>query len=214
MLMKDEREQIVLFGKNLVSNRLTKGTGGNLSIYNREKQLIAISPSGIDYFETKLEDIVIINIDGERIEGTKKPSSEVELHKIFYQNRTDIDAIIHTHSVYATTLSCLNWSLPAVHYLMALAGIDVRCAKYATYGSKEIAENAFEAMQDRNAVFLANHGLLVGSNDLSNAFSITEEIEFCSEVYYRSKCIGEPVILSKDEMVKVMTKFKTYGQNS
>lgn len=210
--MKKEREQLVEYGKKIVASGLTKGTGGNLSIFNREKGLIAITPSGIDYFSTKLEDIVIMNIDGDVVEGNNKPSSEFELHKIFYERRTDIHAIIHTHTMYATTISCLNWDLPAVHYMIALAGKDVRCAEYATFGTMELAENAFKAMKDRRAVLLANHGLLAGANDLANAFNITEEIEYCAELYYRTKCIGKPVILSDEEMELMSEKFKTYGQ--
>ncbi|MCQ4924056.1 L-fuculose-phosphate aldolase [Tissierella carlieri] len=212
MLMIDERTEIVEYGKRLVTSRLTKGTGGNLSIYNREKKLFCISPTGIDYFDIKPEDVVVMDLEGKIIEGDKKPSSEVEMHRIFYANRKDIDAIIHTHTMYATTLACLNWSLPPVHYMVALAGLDVRCAKYATYGTKELAENAFEAMRDRYAVLLANHGLLAGAKDLANAFNITEEIEYCAELYYRTKAIGEPVILPEEEMVLMLEKFKTYGQ--
>lgn len=212
MLMKEERQLIVEYGKKLLTSGLTKGTGGNLSIFNRDKGLFAISPTGIDYFQTEPEDVVILSIDGDQVEGHRKPSSEVEMHRVFYERRTDIDAIIHTHTMYATTLACLNWSLPPVHYMVALAGLDVRCAKYATYGTKELAENAFEAMKDRKAVLLANHGLLAGANDLLNAFNITEEIEYCAELYYRTKSIGEPVILSEEEMILMLDKFKTYGQ--
>lgn len=212
MILKEERELIVEYGKKLITSNLTKGTGGNLSIYNRDKQLMAISPSGIDYFETRPEDVVVLNLKGEKIDGDKAPSSEYEMHKIFYENRTDIDAIIHTHTMYATTISCLNWDLPPVHYMIALAGPNVRCAKYATYGTKELAENAFKAMENRKAVLLANHGLLAGAKDLANAFNITEEIEYCAELYYRAKCIGEPVILSEEEMTLMLEKFKTYGQ--
>lgn len=212
MLMIEEREQVVEYGKKLVTSRLTKGTGGNLSIYNREKGLFCISPTGIDYFEIKSEDVVVLDLDGNIVEGNKQPSSEVEMHRIFYANREDIDAIIHTHTMYATTLACLNWSLPPVHYMVALAGLDVRCAKYATYGTKELAQNAFEAMTDRYAVLLANHGLLAGAKDLANAFNITEEIEYCAELYYRTRAIGEPVILPEEEMKLMLEKFKTYGQ--
>lgn len=212
MLMKKERELIVKYGRKLSTTGLTRGTGGNLSIYNREEKLMAISPSGIDYFKIKPEDVAILNIKGQQIDGDKTPSSEVEMHRIFYERRTDIDAIIHTHTIYATTLACLNWSLPPVHYMVALAGLDIRCAKYATYGTKELAENAFEAMEDRKAVLLANHGLLAGAKDLPNAFNITEEIEYCAELYYRTKCIGEPIILPEDEMILMIDKFKTYGQ--
>lgn len=212
MLMEKERKLIVEFGKKLVTTGLTKGTGGNLSIYNRQEKLMAITPSGIDYFEIKPENVAILTIEGKQIDGDKKPSSEVELHRIFYERRTDIAAMIHTHTIYATTLACLNWSLPPVHYMVAVAGKDVRCAPYATFGTRELAENAFEFMKDRKAVLLANHGLLTGGSSLQEAFNITEQIEYCAELYYRTKCIGEPAIISDEEMELMKEKFKTYGQ--
>jgi len=212
MLMEKERRLLVEYGQKLITSGLTKGTGGNLSIFSREEKLMAITPTGMDYFKTKVEDIVVMNLKGEIVDGNRMPSSEYEMHKIFYENRKDINAIIHTHTVYATTLACLNWDLPPVHYLVALAGQNVRCAKYATYGTKELAENALEAMKDRRAVILANHGLLAGANDLLNAFNIAEEIEYCSEIYCRVKSIGDPVILQKEEMDLMVEKFKTYGQ--
>ncbi|MBZ2174993.1 L-fuculose-phosphate aldolase [Schnuerera sp. xch1] len=212
MLMEKERELIVEYGRKLINSGLTKGTGGNLSIYNRQKQLIAISPSGIDYFQTKPKDIVILDIKGKRVHGDRKPSSEFEMHRIFYERRDDIYAMIHTHTIYSTTIACLNWTLPPVHYMIASAGLDVKCAKYATFGTNELAENAFEAMIDRKAVLLANHGILTGGKDLREAFNITEEVEYCAELYYRTKCIGQPVILSEEEITLMMDKFKTYGQ--
>ena len=212
MLLEKERKEIVEYGKKLIETSLTKGTGGNLSIFNREKGLMAISPSGIDYFKIKPEDVVVLDLQGKKIDGDKTPSSEYYMHSIFYKNRMDIDAIIHTHTMYATTIACLNWDLPPVHYMIALAGVNVRCAKYATYGTEDLAENALEAMKDRNAVLLANHGMLAGAKDLANAFNITEEIEYCAELYYRAKSIGQPVILPEDEMIKMLDKFKSYGQ--
>lgn len=210
--MQDERQEIVDYGRKLIDAGLTKGTGGNLSIFNREERLMAISPSGIDYYKTKPEDVVILDLEGNIVDGHREPSSEYDMHRIFYQRREDIDAIIHTHTIFATTIACLNWTLPPVHYMVALAGLDVRCAEYATYGTKELAENAFKAMEDRYAVLLANHGLLAGAKDLANAFNISEEIEYCAELYYRTKSIGEPVILDEEEMTLMLDKFKTYGQ--
>lgn len=212
MLMEKERFQLIEFGKKLVQAGLTKGTGGNLSVFDRQSGYVAITPSGIDFFEIKPEDIVILDLEGNKIEGEKVPSSEWEMHLIPYRTRTDIDAVIHAHTMYATILGCLHWDLPATHYMIAVAGPTVRCAKYATYGTHELAVNAAEAMQDRNAVILANHGILAGAKDLLNAFNIVEEIEYCSEIYCKAKSIGEPVILPSEEMELMAKKFKTYGQ--
>lgn len=173
---------------------------------------MAITPSGIDFFEITPEDIVILDLDGKIVEGTRNPSSEWEMHLLQYKTRTDIDAVIHAHTTYATVLACLHLDLPATHYMIAVAGKDVKCAKYATYGSHELAVNATESMKDRKAVILANHGILAGANDLLNAFNIIEEIEYCSQIYYMAKSIGEPIILPNEEMELMAEKFKEYGQ--
>ncbi len=213
MLLQKEREQIIEYGIKMLESGLTKGTGGNLSIFNREKKLMAISPSGIEYHKIQLEDVVIIDLDGNIVDGTSVPSSECDMHRIFYKYREDIHALIHTHTVYATTIACMNWDLPSVHYLVAFAGTNVvKCAKYATYGTPDLAENAFEAMKGANAVLLANHGLLAGAMDIGTAYNITEEIEYCAELYYRTKSLGNPVILEEAEMTMMKERFKNYGQ--
>lgn len=212
MKLELEREKIIKYGKKLVESGLTKGTGGNLSIYNPEKKLMAISPSGIDYFDIRLDDIVVMDLNGNVVEGDKKPSSEYAMHKIFYEKRDDIFSVVHCHSIYSTTISILREDLPASHYMIALAGKNVRCAEYATYGTKELALNAFEAMEDRYGVILANHGLLTGADCIENAFNTAEELEYVAETYYRARSIGDPVILSDEEMEKMKERFKTYGQ--
>ena len=215
MEMIEERKLLVEFGKKMVTSNLTKGTGGNISIYNSNKNLVAITPSGIDYFQTKPEDIVLIDLEGTVIEGNRKPSSEFKMHSIFYKNRKkdNINAVVHTHSIFATTIATLNWEIPSLHYLVAFAGIKVPCTKYVTYGTSELAENAYKTMGDEyKAVLLANHGLLSIGKNIGEAFSIAEIIEFMAEIYYRTKCIGDPVILDKKEMEMMIEKFKTYGQ--
>ena len=215
MNFKDERNELIKYGKEILRAKLTTGSGGNLSIFIRNKQLMAITPSGISYNEMQPGDIVIMDLEGNIIEGDKKPSSEHSMHRIFYKKRRDINSIIHLHSVYSTILACLHWELPAAHYLIGVSGGEsVRCAKYATYGTDELAENVYEAMEDRNAVFLANHGLITGATTLSSAFSKAEEIELCAEVYYRAKSIGEPKIIPTDEVEKMIGMFQGYGQRS
>lgn len=208
--MLEERKLVVEYGKKLITNNLTTGSGGNISIFNREKGLVAVSPSGLDYFETKVEDIVIVDLDGNTIEGNLKPSSETGMHLIFYKNREDANAIVHTHSKFATAIACMGWDLKPVHYLIGFAGYDVKCAKYATYGSQELAENALDAIGNRNAVLLGNHGLIALGTNIQRAFSTAEHLEFVSEIYYLTKTLGEPKLLSQDQMDEVMKKFNTY----
>ena len=215
MLLQNEREDVVKYGRKLITAGLTKGTGGNISILNRELGLMAVSPSGIDYFETAAEDVVVMDLAGNVVDGRRKPSSEYELHRIFYVRRQDIDAVVHTHSVYATVLATLRQPLPAASYLVAYSGLDVRCAEYASFGTTELAERTFDAMNERFAVLMANHGLLTGSKDILNAFNIAEQIEYCAEVYVKARAIGDPVILDQKEMEKMIVKFSSsYGQKT
>ncbi|MCJ8343832.1 MAG: class II aldolase/adducin family protein [Cetobacterium sp.] len=143
MLLEKERLKVIEYSQKMITDGLTKGTGGNISILNVEKNLMAVTPSGIDYFKLTLEDIVIIDVEnGKVVDGEKVPSSESDMHRIFYKYRKDIKAIVHTHSKYATALSCLRKSLPSTHYLLAVAGVEVPCAEYATYGTVKLAKNA------------------------------------------------------------------------
>jgi L-fuculose-phosphate aldolase len=213
MLLLEEREELVKYGKMIIQAGLTKGTGGNFSIYNREKNLMAITPSGIPYMIMKPEDIVIMDLDGVVVEGNLIPSSEHAMHAMTYKNRSDVNAMVHIHSVFCTTLSALNEPLPAVDYLVAFSGgKEVKCAKYATYGTVELAENALEALGNQNAVLLANHGLNAVAGNMMMAFAIAEQIEFCAEIYIRGRSAGTPVILSEEEMTMMVKRFANYGQ--
>ena len=126
MLLQEEREKIVEYGQEMLKRGLTAGTFGNLSIYNEKENLFAISPSGMDYFKTDASDVVVMTLDGEKADGDRKPSSEVDMHRIFYQKRPGIKSVVHTHPRYATTLACLGWSIPPLHYLVAYSGILVQ----------------------------------------------------------------------------------------
>ena len=142
MLLEQERRLIADYGRKLITSGLTKGTGGNLSIFNRESGLAVISPSGLDYFETAPADVPVVNLDASVVDGSRKPSSEMPFHLIFYKNRHEINAVVHTHSLHATALACLGLELPPLHYLIGFAGENVRCAKYATFGTDGLAQNA------------------------------------------------------------------------
>ena len=187
MLLQKEREEIVAYGKKMISSGLTKGTGGNISIFNREQGLVAISPSGLEYYETKPEDVVILNLDGEVVEGERKPSSELDMHLIYYRKREDINALVHTHSPYAKTIASLGWELPAVSYLIAFAEPNVRCAPYETFGTKQLAEVAFEGMIDRRAVLLANHGLIAGANNIKWHLPLRKKLSFVHKFIIKRK---------------------------
>ena len=212
MLLQKEREMIVAYGKRMLSAGLTRGTGGNLSIYDRNLELMAITPSGIPYEEIEVEDIMIMKLDGTIVEGNKTPSSEHTMHEIVYRTREDVGAMLHVHSTFAVTLACLNEDLPALDYRVAYSRErSVKCAPYASFGTTDLAVNALKTMGDQNAVLLANHGMNVVGPDLPKAFAIAEQLEFCAELYVRARTIGKPVILPDDEMDQMVERFMRAG---
>ncbi len=212
MKLSEERELIVEFGRKLIASQLTTGSGGNLSIYNRKENLVAIKPTGVDYYLMKPEDVVVLTPEGERVDGKLKPSSETRFHLALYKHRPDANAVVHTHQVYATTIACMNWELPAVHYLVGYSGNKVPLAKYATFGTQELCDNIVAAIGNYNACLMANHGIVTVGPNILSAFNAAEELELVSRLYYQTKCIGEPAILSTEEMIIIGERFKTYGQ--
>lgn len=213
MILEQERNDVVKYGKKLITSGLTTGTGGNISIFNRDEKLFAISPSGMDYDETTPEDAVVMDLDGNVVDGKRRPSSEKDLHRIFYMNRNDIDAVVHTHSTYCTVLATLREPLPASSYLVAFGGPEIRCGGYASYGTPELARLTFDAMKDHQAALMANHGMVAGGKTIASAFTVAEQIEQCAKVYVIARAIGKPVILDDDEMQRMMVKFRDdYGQ--
>lgn len=213
MLLEKERQEIVIYCQKMLKLGLTKGTGGNISILDREQNLLLISASGQDYFEMTAEDIPVLNLQGEVIEGKGKPSSELSMHLQIYKAYSEARAIVHCHSVYATALSMLREDLPASSYLIASAGgNNVRCANYASFGSKEIGQAAVEALQERFACLLANHGQIAYGPSLEKAFSIAATVEECAQTYMIARSAGNPVILDENEMELMVEKFKSYGR--
>ncbi len=212
MLLEKERQAVVEFGKKMLFSGLTTGTGGNLSIFNKDKGLMAISPSGIEYSLMKPSHVVVTDRTGKIKQGNKKPSSEISFHLGLYEKRQDISAIIHTHSPYATTIACMGLEIPPVHYLVGFSGKKVPLAPYETFGTKALSENICETIGSYNAVLLENHGLVAIGKNIDMAFTVAEEIEFVARIYFQTKACGTPKILADKEMEKVMEKFKSYGQ--
>ncbi|WP_300456833.1 L-fuculose-phosphate aldolase [Desulfobacula sp.] len=212
MQLETQRETVVRFGLKMVESGLTTGTGGNLSIIDRNSGRVAVSPSGIEYAALQPEDVVLTDLGGNILDGDCNPSSELGFHLSVYRQRPDVQAMVHTHSPYATTIACLGWEIPAVHYLVGFAGKKVPIAPYATFGTLELARNVAENIGEYNVLLLANHGLLAVGQNMDAAFAAAEEIEFVARIYYQTRSIGKPVILPEEEMETVLEKFKTYGQ--
>lgn len=213
MLMREERELVVEYGRRMSADRLCTGTSGNISIYDPERGLMAISPSGIGYFDTRPEDVVVTDLEAGIAEGTRKPSSEWALHTLFYKSKPHIRAVVHTHSMYCTTFAVLGQPLQAVHYAIADAGAaEVPCAPYCPFGTLELAEAAVETAGPGDAVLLGNHGLVACGKDIAGAYGLALNLEYVAELQYRALCVGTPNILSAEQMADVMERFRSYGQ--
>lgn len=209
----EEKKELVEYGKKMSAEGLSSSTSGNLSIYLKEEGVVLITPSGIGYFDTTPEDIVVMDLEGNIIEGTRKPSSEWHLHTLFYKNKPEARAVVHTHSKFCTTLATLRMPIKAVHYVIADAGTnEVPCAPYRRYGTEELAKVAVESAGESNAVLLANHGIVVCGKNLKSAYGLAKGMEYVAEIQVTAMSVGEPVVLSKEEMDEVLEGFKTYGQ--
>ncbi len=213
MLLEHERELVVEYGKKMSADRLTTGTSGNISIYDPETGYMAISPSGMNYFETKPEDIVVADLNANIIEGDRVPSSEWALHTNFYLHKPEARAVVHTHSMYCTTYAVLQQPIRAVHYVIADANTaEIPCTPYVTYGTQELAKLAVETAGESNAVLLGNHGMVACGKDLKEAYGLALECEYLAELQWRASCAGMPNVISNEEMEKVLVKFQSYGQ--
>ncbi len=189
---------------------LIKGSSGNLSLrIDTERYLLTSSGSSLEHL--KDQDIVTMSIDGKIISG-ENPSSEWMIHGDLYKERSDIRSIVHTHSKYVCVLACLHKELPPFHYMVAIAGGEnIRCCPYELFGTKKLSNNVIEAMKNRNACLMANHGLVVGSSSLANSVYIAEEVESLCEQYVNALAIGNVQLLSQKQMKDVLEKFKNYG---
>ena len=156
-----------------------------------------------------------MNFSGDIVESIDdlKPSSEWRFHQDIMAQRKEVGAIVHTHSIYASAFSLFGNDLPPFHYMIAVAGGDsVRCAPYAMFGTQELSNHIIDALIDRKACLIANHGLVAIGDDLTEALQIAEEIEHLCQLYIEAKKIGEPNLLSKNQMAEVIERFQTYSR--
>jgi len=188
---------------------INQGTSGNVSARWGDGMLI--SPSGIPYEELEPEDIVFLDANGTHPPG-QRPSSEWRLHLGILQARPETGAVVHTHSVHATALAMRGMEIPAAHYMVAAAGgPNIRCARYATFGTPELSERAIEALENRSACLLANHGVVATGTDLRRALWLAGEIEVLARQYILSLMLGGPDLLSDAEIERVRERFRDYG---
>lgn len=207
-----QREAIISTGRKMNASGLNQGTSGNLS--HRVEGGFLVTPTGMEYDSLRPEDIVLMRFDGST-EGPRLPSSEWRFHRDIYVCRPEVQAVLHTHSLHSTAVSCLRRGIPAFHYMVAAAGgSSIRCAPYATFGTEELSRHAVAALEGRKACLLANHGLITVSANLAAAFKLAVEVETLAAMYLRALQAGEPVVLDEAEMAVVLEKFRTYGQQA
>jgi L-fuculose-phosphate aldolase len=205
------REEVVAACRELTRRGLTYGTSGNVSVRCGATRLL-ISPTGLDYESLEPADVPLLDFDGLWY-GRRRPSSEWRFHRDILRSRTDVGAVIHTHSRHAVALACTGRGIPAFHYMVAVAGgTDIRCAPYHTFGSQELSDAALDALRARRACLLANHGLIALGADLRAALALAGEVETLAGQYCTALALGAVQLLDAAEMGRVLEKFRTYGR--
>ncbi|HTR51389.1 MAG TPA: class II aldolase/adducin family protein [Kofleriaceae bacterium] len=205
------RDDLVTTARRMSDLGLTPGMSGNVSV--RSSAGFLVTPSGMPYSELRPEDAVEVKADGTLRPGQRTPSTEWRLHRDILGARQDIQAIVHTHSLYCTTISMLRRPIPAVHYMIVLAGSDeIPCAEYATFGSTELALHAVTALRGGDACLLANHGMVALGSSLQAALKLAAEVETLAAQYWHAAQVGSPHVLDRDELRKVRDRFAEYGQ--
>ena len=211
--MSKIKGEIIKYSKMLNSRKLSALRSGNISV--RYKDGFLITPSGKKYSSLKKNDIVFVSIKGSFDEKKGIPSSEWKFHQDIYKNKKEAKAIVHAHSTNATAISTHKRGIPAFHYMIAMAGgDDIKCAKYATYGTRYLSKNILKALKGRKACLIENHGQIAFEENLPKAFELAEEVENISLQYITSMKLGKPKILSFKAMNRVLSKAKNYKKDN
>ncbi|MGI6129249.1 MAG: class II aldolase/adducin family protein [bacterium] len=215
MAKEQIRKEIIRCGNLLIKKGLVTGTGGNISARIPAEKVFYITPSGIPYEEIAVDDIVVIDFDGNVISGKRKPSIESILHRYIYIARPDVNAVIHTHAVYTSAIAATRQDLPPfLDTLVAVFGGGLKTAGYASIGTEKLAQNAVEALGTRSAALLANHGAVCTGQNLAQAFDRAEFLEASAKTYIMAHLIGKPVTLDQGVIDKEAADLvRRYGQN-
>lgn len=205
------REEIVTRTRALDAAGLVPNKSGNVSA--RTERGFLITPAGVPYAETKPGQLVELTLAGEARPSSERPSSEWRMHAAIYAARPEVEAIVHTHSPRATALACAGRGIPPFHYMIALAGGDIRCSRYCTFGTAELAASAVEGLEGRRAVLLGNHGVMAVGTSLREAHAVATEVENLAGEYLDLLAAGlEPQLLEPAELQRVIAKFTDYGR--
>ncbi len=209
LLLAAERELVCAFGRRMVADRLVVGTSGNISV--RRGDLVALTPSGVDYAELVPASITVLDLAGTRVDGDLAPTSETPLHLELYRRAAGRNAVVHTHAPHATAVGTLVDEVPPIHYLLAIFGGCVRVAPYATFGSPELASAAAEALAGRHGCLLANHGAVTVGGTLAAAYDRAVQLEWLCQVWLTATTAGRPALLGADEIAEAGRAMRGYG---
>lgn len=211
---RELRDAVIATARAMNERGINVNKSGNVSVRcaRGTRAGFLLTPTGIPYDRLEADDIAFVGNDG-RATGRCEPSSEWRFHAAIYRARADIHAVVHTHSCHATALACQGLSIPAFHYMVAVAGgADIRCAEYATFGTQALADNVVVALEGRRACLLAHHGVIACGGSLESAFSLAVEVENLARTYAGVRSLGEPRLLPAEEMERVLERFRSYGQ--
>ena len=211
--MKKLKEEVIKFAKKLNTTNLSPLRSGNISVRAKVNNFngFLVTPSGKKYETLKTDEIVFVSLNGEYDNNGQIPSSEWRFHQDIYKHKRTAHAIVHTHSPHATAVSAHGKPIPAFHYMIALAGgDDIKCAEYATFGTRELSQNIINALEKRKACLMSNHGQVAFGYNLKQAFELAQEVENICQQYVIALKLGEPKILSFAEMEKILDKVKNY----
>lgn len=206
------RQALVDAARRMNALGINRGTSGNLSV--RAGEGFLVTPSAVAYEAMTADDVVEMAFDSSWHCPTpgRRPTSEWRIHRDVLAAREETGSVVHAHAMFATTLACLGLEIPAFHYMVAVAGgRDIRCARYATFGTQQLSDHALAALEGRKACLLANHGMLALGATLERALALALEVETLAAQYWRVLQIGRPNLLSEEEMVRVLEKFADYG---
>jgi len=211
---RELREAVIATARAMNESGINVNKSGNVSVRcaRGTRAGFLLTPTGVPYDRLEADDIAFVGDDG-RATGRCEPSSEWRFHAAIYAARPELHAVVHTHSAHATALACQGLGIPAFHYMVAVAGgDDIRCSDYATFGTQALADNALAALQDRKACLLAHHGVIACGASLDAALALAVEVENLARTYVVVRSLGEPRLLDRAEMARVLERFRTYGQ--
>lgn len=205
---RDARASLIEVCRRAEALGLNRGTSGNAS--RRWGDGLLVTPTALPYRDATPEDVVAIDVDGQPT-GRRRPSSEWGIHHRILRERPEVGAVLHLHSPAATALACLREGIPPFHYMVAVAGgPDIRCAPYATYGTRALADGVLAALAGRTACLMANHGLVTCGRDPEDALALAIEVEALADQYLRARSAGTPVLLTEAELAEVLERFAAY----